>query len=49
MRILGVSGSPRKGSTTEQLVREVLAGAECRTELPSSLPGVAGEQSTPTE
>ena len=31
MKILGISGSPRKGSTTDQLVGEVLAGAECET------------------
>jgi multimeric flavodoxin WrbA len=34
MKILGVSGSPRGGSTTEQLVRAVLDGAEgCETEF----------------
>ena len=33
MKILGISGSPRKGSTTDQLVREVLTGAECETEF----------------
>ncbi len=34
MKILGIGGSPRKGSTTDQLVREVLAGAEgCQTEF----------------
>ena len=36
MKILGVSGSPRKGSTTEQLVKEVLSGVEgCETEFVS--------------
>ena len=33
MKILGIAGSPRAGSTTEQLVKEVLAGAECETEF----------------
>ena len=33
MKVLGIAGSPRKGSTTEQLVREVLGGVECDTEL----------------
>lgn len=32
MKILGISGSPRAGSTTVQLVGEVLAGVEgCET------------------
>jgi multimeric flavodoxin WrbA len=35
MKVLGIAGSPRKGSTTEQLVREVLSGCECETELVS--------------
>ena len=36
MTILGNSGSPRAGSTTEQLVQEVLAGVEgCETEFVS--------------
>ena len=36
MKVLGVSGSPRRGSTTDQLVREVLAGVEgCETEFVS--------------
>ena len=35
MKILGIVGSPRQGCTTEQLVREVLAGADCETELVS--------------
>lgn len=34
MKILGISGSPRDGSTTDQLVQEVLAGVEgCETEF----------------
>ena len=35
MKILGISGSPRKDSVTAQLVKEVLAGAEaeCETEF----------------
>jgi len=32
MRVLGISGSPRRDSTTAQLVQEVLAGCECETE-----------------
>jgi len=36
MRVLAISGSPRKGSTTDQLVQEVLAGVEgCETEFVS--------------
>ncbi len=36
MKVLGISGSPRKGSTTEKLVQEVLAGVEgCQTEFVS--------------
>lgn len=36
MKILGLSGSPRAGSTTDQLVQEVLAGVEgCETEFVS--------------
>lgn len=36
MKILGISGSPRPASTTDQLVQEVLAGAEgCDTEAVS--------------
>ncbi len=36
MKILGISGSPRKGETTEQLVKAVLDGAEgCDTEFVS--------------
>ncbi len=33
MKVLGVSGSPRKGSTTDQLVQEVLKGVECESEF----------------
>ena len=36
MRVLGISGSPRKGSTTDELVQEVLAGVDgCETEFVS--------------
>jgi len=36
MKILGISGSPRAGSTTDLLVQEVLAGVEgCETEFVS--------------
>ena len=36
MRVLGVSGSPRSGSTTDQLVQAVLEGVEgCETEFVS--------------
>lgn len=35
MKILGISGSPRSGSTTDQLVQEVLQGAEVKTEFVS--------------
>jgi multimeric flavodoxin WrbA len=36
MKILGISGSPRRGSTTDQLVQAVLAGADgCDTEFVS--------------
>lgn len=36
MKILGISGSPRKGSTTDRLVQAVLAGADgCDTEFVS--------------
>ncbi len=31
MKVLGVSGSPRQGSTTDRLVQEVLGGVECET------------------
>lgn len=33
MKVLGISGSPRRGSTTEQLVKEVLGAVECETEF----------------
>ncbi|MHC4418648.1 MAG: flavodoxin family protein [Planctomycetota bacterium] len=33
MKVLGISGSPRKDATTEQLVREVLNTVECESEL----------------
>jgi multimeric flavodoxin WrbA len=33
MKILGISGSPRKGSTTDQLVQATLDGAECETKF----------------
>lgn len=35
MKILAVGGSPRKGRTTEQLVRGVMKGVECETEFVS--------------
>jgi len=41
MKVLGISGSPRGGSTTDQLVQAVLAGVEgCETEFVS----LAGKQ-----
>lgn len=44
MKILGISGSPRAGSITHQLVQEVLEGAEgCETEIVS----LAGRQIGP--
>ena len=33
MKVLGISGSPREGSTTDQLVQQVLDGVECETEF----------------
>ena len=33
MKVLGISGSPRKGSTTDELVQAVLAGVECEKEF----------------
>ena len=33
MKVLGISGSPRKGSTTDQLVQEVLNGVGCEKEF----------------
>jgi multimeric flavodoxin WrbA len=35
MKILGISGSPRRGSTTDRLVQAVLDGAACDTEFAS--------------
>ncbi len=35
MKILGISGSPRKGQTTESLVKAVLSTVECETEFVS--------------
>jgi multimeric flavodoxin WrbA len=43
MKILGISGSPRSESTTDQLVREVLAGADVATEFIS----LAGKEIRP--
>jgi len=44
MKVLGISGSPRSGSTTDQLVKEVLSGVEgCETEFIS----LAGRQILP--
>jgi multimeric flavodoxin WrbA len=33
VKVLAISGSPRKDSATDQLVREVLKGVECETEF----------------
>lgn len=33
MKVLGISGSPRRNKTTSTLVQEVLAGCECDTEF----------------
>jgi len=33
MKVLGISGSPRKASTTDQLVQEVLNGVDCEKEF----------------
>ncbi len=33
MKVLAISGSPRRGSTTDQLVQEVLSGVGCDTEF----------------
>ena len=35
MKVLGVSGSPRKGKTTDRLVKEVLSGVDVETEFVS--------------
>ena len=43
MKVLGVSGSPRKGSTTDQLVKEVLGAVDCQTEFVS----LAGKRISP--
>jgi multimeric flavodoxin WrbA len=34
-KILGISGSPRRGSSSDRLVQEILGGAECETEFVS--------------
>lgn len=33
MKVLGISGSPRRGKTTDQLVKEVLKTVDCETEF----------------
>lgn len=33
MKVLGISGSPRKGSTTDQLVQEVLKAVDCQSKF----------------
>lgn len=43
MKVLGISGSPRKGQTTDRLVQEVLKGVEVDTEFIS----LAGKQIAP--
>jgi multimeric flavodoxin WrbA len=43
MKVLGISGSPRSGQTTDRLVREVLSAVECETEFIS----LAGKQIAP--
>lgn len=43
MKILGISGSPRRGKTTDRLVREVLAATNCETEFIS----LAGKKIAP--
>lgn len=43
MKILGISGSPRRGKTTERLVKEVLSAAHCETEFIS----LAGKKIAP--
>ncbi len=43
MKVLGISGSPRRGQTTDRLVQEVLSGVECATEFIS----LAGKQIGP--
>lgn len=44
MKVLGISGSPREGSTTDQLVQQVLDGVECETQF-ISLAGKSGTSS----
>ena len=43
MKVLGISGSPRKGQTTDKLVREVLSAVDCDTEFIS----LAGKKISP--
>ncbi len=43
MKILGISGSPRRGKTTERLVKEVLSATSCETEFIS----LAGKKIAP--
>lgn len=43
MRVLGISGSPRKGKTTDRLVQEVLSAVEVDTEFIS----LAGKKISP--
>ncbi|MBU2538052.1 MAG: flavodoxin family protein [Proteobacteria bacterium] len=43
MKILGISGSPRRGKTTDRLVKEVLGAANCETEFIS----LAGKKIAP--
>ena len=43
MKVLGISGSPRRGKTTDQLVKEVLASVDCETEFVS----LAGKKIAP--
>lgn len=43
MKILGISGSPRRGKTTERLVKEVLGSTSCETEFIS----LAGKKIAP--
>jgi len=43
MKILGISGSPRRGKTTERLVKEVLGATSCETEFIS----LAGKKIAP--
>lgn len=43
MRVLGISGSPRPGKTTDRLVKEVLAAVDCESEFVS----LAGKKIAP--